>query len=132
MCATFGTVATSAAESAARTIRTKVILVHQGRSDLSGYRTIEDIATTDRLVFILLGSGRATLTITDGDETGDTITANGTLTGGQQTTFHATATSPNQIVQWLSTTIVGVLTVDISYSDVINGLPAGYIYRLEF
>jgi hypothetical protein len=109
-----------------------MVFVRQGDVATSGYRTIEDIATTDRLVFVLFGTGRATLTIADADEPGDTITATGTLKTVQWTSFSATATSPNQIVQTLLTTNFGVLTVDVGYSQVVNGLPARYYYKLEF
>jgi hypothetical protein len=48
------------------------------------------------------------------------------------TTFDVSATSPAQIEQNLLATNFGLLTTDIRYSSIVNGIPATYFFKLKF
>jgi len=118
-----------ARESAAAT---KIFMVHKGSQELVAYGTISNPETTDRLIFILMGSGSVKLTVGDADATGDTVSVSGTMSSAQSSSFTATATSPNVVTQTLLTNNLGVLSIDVGFSQVVNGLPARYYYQLQF
>lgn len=125
-------VAAVAAEKAPSAARTQMIFVRKGSGETAGYRTVSDTSATDRIVFVFLGSGHASLTLTDADEPGDTLTVTGEFTSAQPIEFQESATSPNQILKTLPVNITGMLTLDVGYSSIVNGVPARYFYKVQF
>jgi hypothetical protein len=133
LCGGFAATALEAAEPVAPSAaRIRIFLVRKGSGEVVGNGYIADTTSTDQLIFILVGAGRATFTAFDGDAPGDTLTATGTWTSQQPITFNASATSPDQIVQSLLIPSFALLTVNVGYSSIVNGTPAQYIYKLQF
>jgi len=130
LCAGLGTAIAEAAPPKAGRIKVFVVQAGSGEVVSNGY--IPDLATTDTVFFLFLGSGNARFTLTDADAPGDTVKAEGTVASVAPFMFTATATSPNQIVEVVPIALIGVLRVNISYTNAVNPFPLQYFYKLEF
>uniref|UniRef100_A0A7C4LME5 Uncharacterized protein n=1 Tax=Schlesneria paludicola TaxID=360056 RepID=A0A7C4LME5_9PLAN len=122
----------SPAEAAGPAPRIRIIPVRKGAPEVVGNGYLTDPTATDQLIFILVGNGSAKLTLYDADAPGDTVAVDGAVIGTFSTTFSASATSPDQIVEILPITYFAVVLVDVRYTSIINPLPAQYIYKLKF
>jgi hypothetical protein len=125
---------TSAAGAALsiRALRTRIYVLRPGDPEIVQTGQLSDTVSADRLIVLFIGTGAAKLTVADADATGDTITASGALSTVFPATFNVSATSPAQIEQNLLVTGFGLLTTDIGYSNIVNGTPATYFYKLKF
>jgi hypothetical protein len=115
-----------------RALRTRIYVLRPGDPEIVQTGQLSDTVASDRLIVLFIGTGAAKLTVADADFTGDTITASGELRTTFPTTFNVSATSPDQIEQDLLVTRLGLLTTDIRYSNIVNGVPATYFFKLKF
>uniref|UniRef100_A0A7C2NZ43 Uncharacterized protein n=1 Tax=Schlesneria paludicola TaxID=360056 RepID=A0A7C2NZ43_9PLAN len=115
-----------------RTLRTRIYVLQPGDVEVVQTGQLSDTVARDRVIVLFLGTGIGKLTVADADATGDTITASGELRTRFPATFNVSATSPDQIEQSLLVTGFGLLTVDIGYSSIVNGIPATYYYKVKY
>ncbi|HUQ70997.1 MAG TPA: hypothetical protein VM165_15830 [Planctomycetaceae bacterium] len=115
-----------------RALRTRIFVMRPGDPEIVQTGQFSDTVSRDRIIVLFIGTGNAKLTVADSDFPGDTVTASGELRTVFPTTFNVSATSPNQIVQNLQVTTFGLLTADLGFSNIVNGVPAGYFYKLKF
>jgi len=125
-------IAAEPASVSIRALRTRIYVLRPGDPEIVQTGQKSDTISRDRLIVLFLGTGNAKLTVADSDALGDTVTASGTLNSELPITFNVSATSPNQIEQNLLVTRFGLLTADLGFSNIVNGLPANYFYRLKF
>lgn len=124
----------TAAEPASLTIRalrTRIYVMRPGDAEIVQTGSLS-LGESDRLIVLFLGTRVGKLTVTDADTVGDTIALNGELRTTFPSTFNETATSPDQIEQNLPVTVFGLMTADISYVNIVNGIPATYFFKLKF
>ncbi|MDZ4687285.1 MAG: hypothetical protein SH850_19590 [Planctomycetaceae bacterium] len=115
-----------------RALRTRIFVMRPGDPEIVQTGQHSDTVSRDRIIVLFLGTGNAKLTVADSDFPGDTVTASGTLTSQFPMTFNVSATSPDQIEQNLQVTRFGFLTADLGFSNIVNGVPATYFYKLKF
>jgi hypothetical protein len=111
--------------------RTRFVVLRKGQS-ASGIARITDTTSPQRLVFVLIGTGRCKATLTDAGTIGDTLSVSGFLNSAFPTEFAGTATSPASFVQDLLVSGFGVLTMDVSYSATVNPTPLDFAYVVQF
>lgn len=119
----------SAAEPSAARVR--FVVLHKGE-DFAGTGRIPDLATTDTLIVILIGSGQAQLTVGDTGFAGDTVTVSGFLQTAFPMSISGSATSPTNFVQNLLITRFGILQLNVGYSAAVNPFPLDYFYTISF
>ncbi|MBI1347555.1 hypothetical protein GC163_14845 [bacterium] len=127
-----GPATTAAAEPVALSVgRTQFLFLRKGATEAANFRSL-NLGQIDHYVVLLVGTGQARLTVSDADETGDTIRVNGTIQTALTTTFDQTATSPDKVQQPVLITSLGVLMFDVQYTSISNTTPARYFYNLKF
>lgn len=136
VCGLAGMTATSnpvfAAEDVVASSRLRLAVLHKGDTEIVNFGSLEDLTDTDLLIVVLIGTGNATLTVTDADATGDTIQASGTLLSFFPINFSQSATSPASVEQPLLVQFLGLAIVNIQYTNIVNSVPASYFYSVEF
>lgn len=131
-CLMAGTRSVSAAEPVSLTLgRTTFLYLRKGGTEAANFSTL-NLGASDKYVVLLAGTGQAKLTVSDADETGDTINVSGAIQSALSTTFNQSATSPDQVIQPVLVTGYGILTFDVKYTSLVNSSPTRYFYNLKF
>lgn len=112
--------------------RTRFKVIRKGDVPFTNIGTLNDTVNGDQFIIILLGTGVAKLTVADADTPGDTIRATGNLQTVFPVTFDVAATSPAKVDQNLPTTGVGILIFNVKFDNIVNGVPANYLYTVKF
>jgi hypothetical protein len=122
---------TTSATTSFATGRTRLAVLRKGQETAFTGR-IPDIALTDRVIVLLIGSGTARLTVTDLGAPGDTVQVVGEVVSTTTSTFTEQAQSPAAIEKPLLISGYGLLFLTINYVDVSNSPPYDYAVTLRF